>query len=81
MTQNTDNEWLKSWLKPGNLIALAGLIVAIWGGFTFLANRQNIDAENNCEVKGVTQKSGTKENLGQSVNCSDGSVIERVVQE
>ena len=80
MTQNTDS-WWKSWLKPSNLIALAGLIVAIWGGFTFLSNRQNVDAKNNCEVRDVAQKTGDKPNLGQSVECSDDSTIEGVTQE
>ncbi|MGB5636860.1 MAG: hypothetical protein WBM44_30580 [Waterburya sp.] len=80
MTQNT-NSWFKSWLKPANLIALASLIAAIWGGYTFLSNRQDVDATNNCEVKDVTQKTGTKPNLGQSVECSDDSTIEGVRQE
>ena len=80
MTQNTDS-WFKNWLKPSNLIALASLIVAIWGGFTFLSNRQNVDAQNNCQVKDVAQKAGNKPNLGQSVACSDGSTIEGVTQE
>ena len=80
MAQNTDS-WLKSWLKPSNLIALAGLIVAIWGGFTFLSNRQDVGAKNNCEVKDITQKAGDKLNLGQNVDCSDDSTIEGVTQE
>ena len=80
MTQSTNNNWLKNWLKPSNLIALGALIVSIWGGYTFLSNRQSVDAENNCEVKGVTQKTGDKENLSQSVNCSNDSTIENVIQ-
>ncbi|MEM8674997.1 MAG: hypothetical protein AAGF83_14145 [Cyanobacteria bacterium P01_G01_bin.67] len=80
MAENRDN-WWKSWLKPGNIIALGSLIVAIWGGYTFLSNRQNVDAKKNCEVKDITQKTGSKENLGQSVVCSDDSKIEGVTQE
>ncbi len=79
MNQNTQN-WLKSWFKPANLIALGSLIVAIWGGFTFLANRQDVGAKNNCEVRDVTQETGSKANLGQSVQCSNDSVIEGVQQ-
>ena len=80
MSQNT-NSWLKSWSKPSNLIALASLIVAIWGGYAFLSNRQSVGAKNNCQVSDVTQKTGSKPNLGQSVECSDGSTIEGVTQE
>ena len=80
MTQNTDT-WFKSWLKPANLIALASLIVAIWGGYTFLSNRQNVDAKNNCQVSDIAQKTGSKPNLGQSVECSYDSTIEGVTQE
>ena len=84
MTQNQNNnhhEWLRSWLKPSNLIALAGLIVAIWGGFTFLSNRQNVEAQNNCKVSDVAQKTGSKENLAQNVICKNDSTIEGVTQE
>lgn len=80
MAEHTDS-WWKSWLQPANLIALASLIVAIWGGYTFLSNRQNVDAKNNCEVKDVSQKTGNKENLGQSVVCDGDSTIEGVTQE
>ena len=81
MTQNTNNDWFKSWLKPSNLIALGTLLVSIWGGYTFLFNRQSVDAENNCEVRDVTLKTGEKENLSQSVSCRNDSIIEGVIQE
>jgi len=79
MAQNTN--WRNGWLKPSNLIALGSLIVAIWGGFTFLSNRQEVDAKNNCQVRDVAQKTGEKPNLGQSVVCDGDSVIEGVKQE
>ncbi|MEO1800617.1 MAG: hypothetical protein AAFR62_09350 [Cyanobacteria bacterium J06629_2] len=80
MAQNTDS-WWKSWLKLSNLIALATLVATIWGGFTFLSNRQEVDAKNNCQVRDVAQKTGEKPNLGQSVVCDGDSVIEGVKQE
>lgn len=76
------SSWLKSWLKPSNLIALAGLIAAIWGGVTIFNKTQEVNAEKNCEVSQVKLKAGDKNiSSSQKVNCSEDSKVTDVTVE
>ena len=76
---NPNSEWWKSWLKPSNLIALAALIVGITGVTFFTAN-QGVKGDKNCTIKGVKQDSGDRASLNQSIECSEGGIIEDVEQ-
>ena len=70
MSQNT-NSWLKSWLKPANLIALAALVAAIWGGVKIFTNKQEVNLENNCDLSNVKQVAGDKSSSSQSLNFNN----------
>ena len=72
MSQNTDS-WVKSWLKPANLIALAALIAAIWGGVTIFANKQEVKLDENCDLNNVQQVAGNKPSSSQSVDCKNST--------
>lgn len=78
------SDWLKNWLKPSNLIALGALIVAVigvWGGITIFSNKQELKVKNKCDVSQVKQIVGNKASSSQTIECSEDSKIEGVVQE
>ena len=78
------NDWLKNWLKPSNLIALGALVVTaigVWGGITIFSNKQKLEVKNKCDVSQVRQTAGSKTSSSQTIECSDDSKIEGVVQE
>ena len=80
----TQNDWLKNWLKPSNLIALGALVVTaigVWGGITIFSNQQKLEVKNKCDVSQVRQTAGSKTSSSQTIECSDDSKIEGVVQE
>ncbi len=80
----TQNDWWKNWLKPSNLIALGALVVTaigVWGGITIFSNQQKLEVKNKCDVSQVRQTAGSKNSSSQTIECSDDSKIEGVVQE
>lgn len=79
MSQNT-NSWWQSWLKPSNLIALAALVAAIWGGVTIFANKQEVNLENSCDLSNFKQVAGDKPSSSQSLSC-DNSTGKDIIQE
>lgn len=82
MSRDTDN-WLKNWLKPGNLIALGSLIIAaigLWGGIKIYTNRQVVKGTDNCEITDSEQELSGNASTNQTIDCSSGSKIEGVRQ-
>ena len=80
----TQNDWWKNWLKPSNLIALGALVVTaigVGGGITIFSNQQKLEVKNKCDVSQVRQTAGSKNSSSQTIECSDDSKIEGVVQE
>lgn len=77
-------DWLKSWLKPSNLIALGALVAAVigvFGGITIFSNKQKLEVKNKCDVSQVRQTAGSKTSSSQIIECSEDAKIEGVVQE
>ena len=75
--------WLNNWLKPSNIIALLGVIVACFGVFTvpkLLTDKKSVNAENKCEIDPVNQESTGEINSDQNVSCSGTSKIKGVIQ-
>ncbi|MGK7934775.1 MAG: hypothetical protein AB4206_03075, partial [Xenococcaceae cyanobacterium] len=71
-------------LKPSNLIALGALVVTaigVWGGITIFSNQQKLEVKNKCDVSQARQTAGSKTSSSQTIECSDDSKIEEVVQE
>ena len=70
------NNWLKSWLKPSNLIAFGSLIIAVigvWGGIKVFANRQVIKGTDNCEITNSEQELSGNASTNQTIDCSNST--------
>ena len=74
-------------LEVPNLIGLATLfvtiiaaIIALRTGVTSFTTNQSVKGNESCNIKGVKQDLGDRASLNQSIECSEGGIIEDVEQ-
>ena len=75
--------WLNNWLKPSNIIALLGVIVACFGIFTvpkLLTDKKSVNAENKCEIDPVNQETTDEINSAESIICNGTPATKDVTQ-
>ena len=65
-------DWFNDFKKPGILIALATLIVTIFGAIKLSPKKvQEINADNNCTVDNVEITSNSNNSSELKVNCDN----------